>query len=199
MSEPPAGAPAVRETPKFTGIRTHRDPKGRFSVRFATDWAWFDIDDPIATAEGARREGVGAYPNVDDLATVITMWVAPLDTPVRATDLVDLREGVEDGLASLEDCRIVASEDVVLDNLVKFIRVYTFREGEVTRKRQQWLLYAHTWLLCLTWQGSTVEEYDYWFAMANQTFHTMELPHELMFATDSAYTESYEQAPPREN
>lgn len=199
MTEPATGTTPARATPKFTGIRTHRDPQGRFAVRFATDWGWFDIDEPIGTAEGARREGVGAAPDPGDPATVIAMWVAPLDTPVRAEDLADLRDGVDEGLAALEGCQVLDTEDIVLDNLVKFVRVYTFREGDATRKRQQWLLYAHKWLLCLTWQGSSIGEYDYWYAMANQTFHTMDIPQELMFATDRNYSDAYDQTPPRDN
>jgi hypothetical protein len=192
MLESNAGAAPTRETPKWTGILTHRDPKGRFSVRFATDWAWFVIDEPIGTAVGATREGVGAYPNPEDPNTLLTMWVAPLDVAVRAEDYPELAEGVDAGLSAHEECQVLATEDVTIDNLLKFVRVYTFRDGEVTRKRQQWLIYAHTWLFCLTWQGSTVEEYEYWYAMANQTFHTMDLPQELMFATDRDFADVYE-------
>ena len=64
--------------------------------------------------------------------------------------------------------------------------------SDVTRKRQQWLIYAHTWLFSLTWQGSTVEEYEHWYAMANQTFHTLDMPQELMFATDRDFADAYE-------
>ena len=38
------------------------------------------------------------------------------------------------------------------------------------RKRKQWLLYVDRWLQCLTWQGATARAYEYWFAMANQSF-----------------------------
>ena len=77
MIDPNAGALPARETPKWTGILTHRDPKGRFAVRFATDWSWFEIDRPW-NLEDARCEGVGAAPNPEDPATVLEMWVAPL-------------------------------------------------------------------------------------------------------------------------
>ena len=184
MTENGTGSGDVRETPKFTGVRTHRDEKGRYSVRFATDWQWFTIDEPIGDPDGVRREGIGAAPNAADPSSALTMWVTPLETSVTVEDLADLREGVDQGLVSLEGSLILSTEDLVLDNLIKFVRVYTFREGDATRKRQQWLLYVDRWLMCLTWQGSSVEEYDYWYAMANHTFMTMELPPELWFATD---------------
>jgi hypothetical protein len=204
MRESHTGGPPVRETPKWTGILTHRDPKGRFAVRFATDWAWFEIDRPWNLEDG-RCEGVGVAPNPDDPATVLEMWVAPLGFAVRADDFADLRESVEASLASLDSCQVLGTEDIVIDNLVKFLRTYTFREGDFIRKRQQWLIYAHTWLFSLTWQGSNLGEYEYWYAMANQTFHTLELPHELMFATDRDFADDYarsdttEGAKPRDN
>ncbi len=197
MLEPHAGGPPVRETPKWTGILTHRDPKGRFSVRFATDWAWFDIDRPW-NVDDARCEGVGAAPNPEDPASVLEMWVAPLGFAVREGDFAELRDSVETSLANLDSCQVLGSEDIVIDNLIKFVRVYTFREGDVTRKRQQWLIYAHTWLFSLTWQGSSVEEYEYWYAMANQSFHTLEMPQELMFATDRDFADAYQASDPTE-
>ncbi|MEN9615037.1 MAG: hypothetical protein RL022_459, partial [Chloroflexota bacterium] len=54
MTENGTGSGDVRETPKFTGVRTHRDEKGRYSVRFATDWQWFTIDEPIGDPDGIR-------------------------------------------------------------------------------------------------------------------------------------------------
>ena len=59
-------------------------------------------------------------------------------------------------------------------------------------------IYAHTWLFSLTWQGSSVEEYEYWYAMANQSFHTLEMPQELMFATDRDFADAYQASDPTE-
>ena len=52
------------------------------------------------------------------------------------------------------------------------------------RKRKQWLLYVDRWLLCLTWQGASAPAYEHWFAMANQSFLTFEIPQALWFFTD---------------
>jgi hypothetical protein len=138
----------------------------------------------------AAREGIGFAPNVQDPATVFTVWVSPLPANVVAEDLEELREGVEAALQALEDCHVDVATENVFGNLIRFERVYTFRERQgpddpgAIRKRKQWLLYVDRWLLCLTWQGSNEEEYDYWFAMANQTFLTFEIPEALWFATD---------------
>jgi len=214
-----------RETPKFTGIIIHRDPRGRFTLRYPSDWHVFEINsdvpptevaaapDTTAGAGGgsqekrkgtrgkarrqervaspvAAREGIGFAPNAQDPATVCTAWVSPLEEGVVAEDLGDLRAGVEDALDSLEDCHVEATSEVMLGNLIRFERVYTFRERHAAddpgtiRKRKQWLLYVDRWLMCLTWQGSSEEEFDYWFAMANQTFLTFEVPEALWFSTD---------------
>ena len=98
MTENGTGSGDVRETPKFTGVRTHRDEKGRYSVRFATDWQWFTIDEPIGDPDGVRREGIGAAPDAADPSSALTMWVTPLETSVTVEDLADLREGVDQGL-----------------------------------------------------------------------------------------------------
>jgi hypothetical protein len=146
----------------------------------------------------AAREGIGFAPNPDDPHTAFTIWVSPLQERVVAEDLKELREGIDAGLAALEDCQVEHSSEMVLGNLLRFERIYTFREREpagmpgsadgdqqsAIRKRKQWLLYVDRWLMCLTWQGSSPEEYEYWLAMANQTFLTFEIPEALWFYTD---------------
>jgi hypothetical protein len=199
--------PAQRETPKFTGTTQYRDPLGRFSFWYTTDWATIEISEGAPKARGKKskarvaaakrateenplpvREGFGAAPNADDPHTSVTCWVSPLAEKVVAEDFAELKQGVDDGLAALEDCTVELRQDDVLSNLVKFERVYTFRQNGELRKRRQWLLYVDTWVMCLTWQGSTPEEYKYWLAMANYSFQTFQLPEALWYATDRTLT-----------
>jgi hypothetical protein len=199
------------ETPKFTGISSYRDHLGRFSIRYPTDWHTYEIRQGVSARRGhnrkARRnspgkgsapaprsptaedplparDGIGFAPDPADPHTSFSAWVSPQGESVVAEDLEVLRSGVDAGLEALDDCRIEHAADDVLSNLVKFERIYTFREGESVRKRKQWLLYVDTWLMCLTWQGSSPEAYHYWYAMANHSFHSFELPQALWFATD---------------
>jgi hypothetical protein len=130
------------------------------------------------------REGFGFAPDPTDAATSFTAWVSPLGEKVVAEDLEELKAGVDAGLAALADCRVEVASDDTLSNLIKFERVYTFAEDGAVRKRRQWLLYVDTWLMCLTWQGSSPATYQYWLAMANQSFFGFELPQALWFATD---------------
>jgi hypothetical protein len=194
-----------RETPKFTGTAQYRDPLGRFSFWYPTDWATFEINEGVPKGRGKKskarvaaakrateanplpvREGFGAAPNPDDPHTSITCWVSPLAEKAVAEDFADLKAGVDLGFAALEECTVELIQDDVLSNLVKFERVYTFLQDGAVRKRRQWLLYVDTWLLCLTWQGASTQEYKYWLAMANYSFQTFQLPEALWYATDRA-------------
>jgi hypothetical protein len=211
--EPAGAAGGAAETPKFTGVTVHRDPRGRFAVRYPTGWYTFEIrsETPLAgprpaadapppadaapdPTPPAAREGIGFGPDPADRHTVFTVWAAPLDERVVAEDLEDVRPGVDEGLRALPGCAVEEGSERVLGNLLRFERIYTFRDDApdaaapgappAVRKRKQWLLYVDRWLLCLTWQGATARAYEYWFAMANQSFLTFEIPHALWFFTD---------------
>lgn len=165
-----------RQPPRFTGVRMYNDPKGRFSLRHPTTWAQSDLDED--------REGVMWIPNVEDLDTNLSIWVSKLEMPVVAEDKDDLQEGVKQGLASLQGVEMEKEDVITLGDLVKFELIYTYRQGERTLKRKGWILYVSEWMIVFTWQGSSVEEYEYWLAMANYSFATFNIPEELWFATD---------------
>ena len=193
-----------QDRPRFTGVTIYRDPLGRYTIRHPSDWATFEIKEGVPRRSGkpskARvasakrgaseaaplpvREGIGFAPDPEDTHTVFTMWISPLGESVVAEDMDELKQGVDAGLENLDGCRIEQTSDKVLSNLIKFERIYTFSENGETRKRKQWLLYVDTWLMCLTWQGSSPETYAYWMPMANQSFLTFEIPEALWFATD---------------
>lgn len=201
-----------RETPKFTGITVHRDPRGRFAVRYPTDWQTFEIrsEEPLAGAMVAERngagdqggvdqigadqsgageaiaaqEGLGFAPDPSDPFTVFTVWASSLGENVAADDLDVLRAGVDEGLQLLPASQVETAAEIVLGNLMRFERIYSFREGDAVRRRKQWLVYVDQWLICLTWQGATPAAYDFWFAMANQSFLTFELPEALWYSAD---------------
>jgi hypothetical protein len=166
---------AERRPAHFTGVNTYQDPLGRFSFRYPTDWHRLELE---------GREGVMFAPEAHDSQTALTAWVAALEYPVVAEDLEDLRAGVGEGLAKLADCRIESQSEVVLGNLIKVERVFTFREGGATRKRKLWLLYVDKWLISLTWQGATEDDYEHWLSMANYSYATFTIPEALWFATD---------------
>ncbi len=164
-----------RRPAQFVGVTTHQDPKGRFSVRFPTDW----LQLPLAGQEGAMFR-----PEPEDPHTYLMVWVETLEASVVAGDIDDLREGVKDGLAQLADVQVEAESELVLGNMIRFERVFTCTEDGATRKRRLWMLYVDKYLIALTWQGATPEDYEHWLAMANYSFATFTLPQWLWFATD---------------
>jgi hypothetical protein len=166
---------AGRAPPRFYGVTTFRDPLGRFSVRYPTNWHRFDLE---------GKDGIRVAPTTDDPDTWFTASVEPLDVVVVAEDLDDLKQGVVAGLAQLPDCNVETESEVILGNLIKFERVFTFTENGVVRKRKFWILYVDKWLINLAWQGSTPEEYGYWEPIAAYAYQTFEIPQALWFATD---------------
>ncbi len=165
-----------RPAPRFIGVDTYRDPKGRFAFRYPSNWHKFNLAE--------KREGVLYSPEAENPQTWFSVWVTDLKEHVVAEDLHVLRQGVEQGLAQLTECTIEQSTDDVLNNLIKFERVFTFRDGDTIRKWRQWLLYVDHWLMVITYQAENSTEYDYWYAMVNQSFVHFTLPEELWFAVD---------------
>lgn len=166
----------TRQPPRFYGVDTFQDRLGRFRLRFPTTWRRYELDED--------RDGVMYRPVGEDEHTSLTAWVSTLEQAAVAEDLDVLRRGIDEGLSRLAECRVEVSGDVVLENLLKFERVYTFRDGDSTRKRKTWILYVDTCLIVLAWQGATPDDYDYWLAMATYSFATFTLPEALWFAVD---------------
>jgi hypothetical protein len=166
----------TRPTPKFVGVDTYRDGQGRYSVRFPSDWHQFDID--------FGRDGRLFSPSATNTHTYVAIWIDQLQFTAEANDATDLAEAFEKGLAQLPACTILERSDTVIGNLIKFERFYTFDDNGVTRKRKVWAMYVDKWLMVLTYQGETVDEWEHWYGMANQSFHHFVIPTELWYATD---------------
>ena len=90
----------------------------------------------------------------------------------------------DEALAAMPECEVLTANNDALGNLVRIERIYTFRDGDAIRKRKVWMLYVSQWNIVLTFQGETIEEYHHWFAMANYTFNSFNLPEALWFAAD---------------
>jgi hypothetical protein len=161
---------------RFYGVRTYIDPHDRFRFRYPTGWHEYPLDD--------NRDGIMYSPEAENPTTWFTVWSSRLEEAVVAEDFDDLRAGVAEGLALLPECHVESASDQVLENLIKFERIYTFRDGDATRKRKVWLLYVDRWLIVLTWQGGSLAAYDHWFPMGNYSFNSFTLPEALWFAVD---------------
>jgi hypothetical protein len=162
--------------PKYSGIRTYLDPQGRFLFRYPSDWHQHELMDD--------RDGVMYSPEVENPETFFAIWAVRLEEKVVAEDIDILREGVDEGLFQLPGLNIESASDRTFGNLIRFERIYTFAEGEVTRQRKAWMIYVYRWLFVLVAQGASAEAYDYWYMMLNDFFGTFDLAHELWYASD---------------
>jgi hypothetical protein len=165
-----------RDTPKYTGIRTYRDPGGRFEFRYPSNWHVHELAD--------GRDGVMFSPYAENPETWFAVWATRLQDKVVAEDLDVLREGVKEGLSQLPGLNVESSSDDTFDNLCRFERVYTFSENGTVRKRKVWMLYVYKWLFVLVAQGATVDEYHYWSMMLLDFFSSFNLAPALWFASD---------------
>ncbi|MET0695263.1 MAG: hypothetical protein ABWY56_15125 [Propionibacteriaceae bacterium] len=162
--------------PRFTGVTTYTDALGRYEFRHPSDWFRADLDDGV--------DGVMVGPEPEDEATHFAVAVTDLGVGVVADDLDVLRAGFDDGLAALPDLQVESLRDDTYNDIVKLERTITFTDGNVTRKRRVWSLYADHWQFTVVYQGSSVAEFDYWLPMANYCFTAFQLPLALWFATD---------------
>lgn len=165
-----------RPAPRFTGISTIPDRLGRFTVRVPSDWHRFDLD--------FGKDGFLYAPSSTNTQTYVAAWVDELEFHATAEDADEISEAFDKGLAQLPGMQIISAENLTVGNLVKLERFYTFDDNGVTRKRKVWAMYVAQWLMVLTYQGETVEEWEHWYAMANQSFYHFIIPPELFYATD---------------
>ena len=165
-----------RPGPRFSGVRTHIDPLGRFTFRYPTGWHNFELE------EG--RDGVMYAPAANNPQTYFAAWTAKMEEPVVAEDFDDLRDGIAEGLNSLPGFVLEDESNDFFGNLLKFERTFTFDDNGTRRKRRLWLLYVEKWQISLTFQGETPEEYEYWLPMGNYCFSMFNLAPQLWFATD---------------
>jgi hypothetical protein len=165
-------------TPRFTGVGTFSDIDNRFQFRYPTDWTRFDVDN--------KRGGVIFSPYGDEAEpkTFVTGYADDLDFKVVAEDMADLSLAVDEGLKQMNMASLELSTDTAFGNLLKFERVFTFREGDALRKRRIWIMYVDRFLIVLAYQGESVEDYDFWLPMGNTMFYHMKIPDSFWFATD---------------
>ncbi len=164
--------------PRFTGVDTFIDPKGRYQFRFADDWIYYELD--------GHPEGVmySPYPNQVTPKTFVSAYATPLEFEVVAEDMADLSAAVQEGLQQFPGLSIEQSADDAYGNLLKFDRTFTFQDGDAVRKRHTWILYVSTWQIVFAYQGESVEDYEYWLPMGNTMFFHVKIPDALWFATD---------------
>src|SRR5262247_3257280 len=101
-----------RPPPRYYGVRTYRDPHGRFSFQYPSDWHVFELEE--------NRDGLMVSPEAENPQTWFSVWISQLELNVVAEDLEDLKDGVDEGLSQLPDMKVESASEEVLGNLIKF-------------------------------------------------------------------------------
>jgi hypothetical protein len=166
------------DRPRFTGVDTYSDRLSRFQFRFPSDWRRHDIE--------GQPDSVlfSPYVHEESPRTFISAYVEPLDYEAVAEDLKDLSEAVNEGLQQMDGFALEQATDDALNNLLKFDRTFTFRENGETRKRRTWIMYVSKLQFVFTYQGESVDDYEFWLPMGNTFYFNVKLPDSLWFATD---------------
>ena len=166
------------EVPQFTGITCYRDPRGQFSFRYPWDWHAARLDE--------QWEGVMLRPDPADQDTYVAAWVSTLPADVTISDLLELRDGFDSGLARLPQRNVLGAHEDTVGGAVRLERTITFRDGEQTRQRSIRALYAGRTQLVFVYQGATQEAYAYWLSMGNYCWATLQIAEEIWYGADPA-------------
>lgn len=153
--------------PAFKGLVLQQDNEWRYYFWYPKGWHIYDLSD--------ERNGILCSPDVQDPATFFSVEVQRLITTVQPEDLDILRKGVQEGLAQLPGLNIESTQESLSSSQIAFERIYTFQDGEMTRKRHIRLLYTGDRLYNLISQGRTEKEYTYWLPMLNYCHLTFQL------------------------
>jgi hypothetical protein len=166
----------AKPPPQFSGICTYRDADGVFELRYPRNWNVFSL--------ASGQDGIMVSPEAQAPQSYLAAYKQHLDERITLEDLDDLRLGLDGGVQDQFDCTIDNRSEDIFDNLMRFERIFTFRQGRVTCKRRLWVIYADRWQIVLIWHGATIEEFHYWYPMTNYSFLTLKLSDFLWFLTD---------------
>ena len=155
------------EFPYYTGMYTHRDQPGGYSLTVPTDWHQHTMK--------KKHHGMLFSPYPDDINTCILAEKHKLKYKVTVDDLVTSRDGFEKGIKDLPGVEIESLEESLSDMVNVFEARFTFLDDGVRRKRWVKNIYWGEGQLVLIAQGRTVEDFDYWLPMFYNTMMTAQV------------------------
>ncbi len=156
-----------REGPFYTGMYTHIDKAGGYSLTLPTDWHKIPLRKKIV--------GMMFSPYPDDINTSILAQKHILKYRVETDDLILLRDSFEAGIKALPGVEIEKFDATYSDSVNLFDAIYTFTEGEARRKRWTRNIYWAEAQLVIVAQGRTPEDYEYWLPMFFNTITTCKI------------------------
>jgi hypothetical protein len=136
------------------GLKVHREADWDYWFWRPTNWHRYDMMDQYgfiyAPGEDPRT---GFYVLVADLSDA-------LDDAVTEEDLPSLRDGILEGLRTLNDCEILEQKEIAKELAIGFEILITFAlDGEMVKRRMR-LLYNDRQQFTIYGQGVPPSEYD---------------------------------------
>lgn len=154
-----------------SGLSLHKDRYLGFSLMYPSAWHQFQWLD--------GRRGVLYGPIFNDNRTIFAVAVQDLGTTLTKADLQDLHVGFIAGIGRLLESRIESQRQWHSGAQLGMEAHYTFREGDVVRKRWVRVLYQDTRQFTITAQAATEDEFAEWlstFQAAMNNFRTHPTP-----------------------
>jgi hypothetical protein len=138
----------------MTGLKVHRDVDWNYGFWRPQNWYRYDMTERYGFIYSPGEDPkTGFYVSVADLSDA-------LDGPVTEEDLPALRDGILEGLRSLEDCEILEQKEIAKGFAIGFEILMTFSLGGETVKRRMRLLYNDRQQFAIYGQGVPVSEYE---------------------------------------
>ncbi|MBI1295959.1 hypothetical protein GC175_13480 [bacterium] len=143
-----------------SGLALHNDRYLGFSLMYPSAWHQFQWLD--------GRRGVLYGPVFNDNSTIFAVAIQDLGIVVNQRDVKDLHVGFIAGIGRLDESRIETQRQWQSGVQIGMEARYTFREGEIVRKRWVRVFYQDTRQLTITAQAATQDEFAHWLS----TFQT---------------------------
>jgi hypothetical protein len=153
--------------PAFEGLVLEQNEEWRYHFWYPKGWHRYDLAD--------GKSGVLCSPNARDPNTYFSVETQRMPVAARPEDVDVLRQGIEEGLASLPGLNVESADESSSGARFVFERVLTFRDGNAVRKRRIRLIYVGATLYSLIAQGEDEHAYNYWLSMLNYCYRTFEL------------------------
>ena len=166
MNSSPETTNAQRpDRPKFRRVSIYNSHDRRLSFWYNSDWQIVESAAPSTC--------VTLLPEPADPATVMTLTIQDVESPVAIAERDYIVEGIEEGLSQLENCVIERMIDLkdVGDWGLEWVCTFSF-SGQRRRRRAR-LFFSDHYQSSVMFQGSSEERFEYWRGMFEFTMLTV--------------------------
>jgi hypothetical protein len=147
------------ERPRFTDVKLYTHPREHLSFWYPPEWHLQEVE--------ASHLTVTLLPDLQDVATHLTVEVKDILSPILETERSIIETGVKEGLAQFNDLVIDSWRELGAEEVGQWGLEWVCRftdEGQ-RRKRRARLFFSKHHLYSVICQGGTEARYGYWQGM----------------------------------